>query len=56
MTRREEYIPANHGWMTEMRMLSAVSDGYIARIIPNTPCFVAEYCGALDKPTQDAAS
>jgi hypothetical protein len=37
-------------------MLSALRDGSIARMIPNTPCFVAEYCGALLKPTQDAAS
>jgi hypothetical protein len=39
-----------------MRMLSAVTILSIARIRPSTPCFEAEYCGALFKPTHDAAS
>ena len=49
-------LPANHGWMAAMRMLSAVTIGSNARIRPSTPCFEAEYCGAFIMPIQDAAS
>jgi len=53
---RNMYVPANQGWMTARRMLSAVRIGSRARIRPSTACFEAVYCGALIRPIQDAGS
>lgn len=47
--------PANQGWMTATRMLSAATRGSRARMRPSTPCFEALYCGALAMPCHDAA-
>jgi hypothetical protein len=55
IAHRTVNAPANQGWMTAIRMLSASVLGSSARMRPSTPCFEAVYCGANETPCQDAA-